>query len=88
MTRPPICILLLFFIREIFSSYEPGLVAGYSWQGEEYVPYVPTDQSDEGMGIYIVVWNYYSDVDPDLLYPDPEPQSLMNTDPDPGQSNH
>ena len=25
----------------------------------------------------------YSDVDPDLLYPDPDQQNLMNTDPDP-----
>ena len=26
-----------------------------------------------------------SDVDPDWLYPDPDPQNLTNTDPDPGQ---
>ena len=28
------------------------------------------------------------DVDPDWLYPDPDPKNLMNLDPDPGQYNH
>ena len=27
-------------------------------------------------------------MDPHLSYADPDPQNLMNTDPDPGQKNH
>ena len=27
-------------------------------------------------------------MDPDLLYSDPDPQNLMNTDPDPDKKNH
>ena len=29
-----------------------------------------------------------SDVDPHLSYADPDPQNLINADPDPGQYNH
>ena len=29
-----------------------------------------------------------SDVDSHLFYADPDPQKLMNADPDPGQKNH
>ena len=33
---------------------------------------------------YIIV-GFTSDVDPDWLYPDPDPQNLINPDQDPGQ---
>ena len=34
------------------------------------------------------VISYYNVADPDWLYPYPDPQNLMNLDPDPGQYNH